>query len=148
MREIQSQVTINQPKDKVWQIISDITAMENYMPGVKEVHLTSDEKSGAGASRHCIFEDGIELSEQVLNWNEGQGYTLQTTAFVKVPMRENVITFALASQGENTVVTQSMRYKMKGGLVAPIMEFMATGMMKKAINGALDGLKQYVEAQA
>lgn len=148
MREIQSQITINKPKDKVWAILSDLTAMGNYMPGIDEVHFTSDEKRGMGAARHCTFDDGIELFERVIDWNDGHGYTLETTKFVKVPMRANQITFGLTSNNGHTVVTQSMRYQMKGGILAPIMEIVATGMMKKAINGALAGLKQYTEAQS
>ncbi len=148
MREIQSQVTIDKPQAQVWDILSDITAMGNYMPGIKEVHFTSENKEGVGAARHCTFEDGVELHERVLRWQEGQGYTLETTQFVNVPMKANEITFSLAEDGNKTVLTQSMQYRMKGGLFAPIMELMATGMMKKAINGALAGLKEYVEAQA
>lgn len=147
MRKIQSQVIINKAQEQVWDVLSDLTAMGNYMPGVKDVHFTSDNKYGVGASRHCTFDDGVELYERVLQWHEGQGYTLETTQFVKVPMKENEITFSLAADGDKTVLTQSMRYKMKGGIFAPIMEMMAAGMMKKALNGALAGLKTYVETQ-
>ena len=148
MREIQSQVIINKPQTQVWDVLSDLTAMGNYMPGIQDVHFTSENKQGVGASRHCTFKDGVELHERVLRWQEGQGYTLETTQFVNVPMRENEITFSLTADGSKTVLTQSMRYKMKGGIFAPIMELMATGMMKKALNGALVGLKEYVEAQS
>lgn len=147
MREIQSQVTINKPMEQVWSILSDLTAMGNYMPGIKDVHFTSTNKQGVGAARHCTFEDGVELHERVREWNEGEGYTLETTKFVNVPMQENVITFHLAPEGQQTVLTQSMQYKMKGGIFAPIMELMAMGMMKKALNGALSGFKTYAEAQ-
>ena len=145
MRQIESTITIKKPKAAVWATLSDLTAMGNYMPGIKQVYLTSEEQRGESAARHCTFDDGVELFERVIKWEEGRGYTLETTKFVKVPMEENRITFTLADQGDQTLVTQSMRYKMKGGLLAPVMEIMATGMMKKALNGALSGLKTYVE---
>lgn len=148
MRTIQSQITINQPKEKVWAILSDITAMENYMPGVQNVQLISENSQGIGAARHCTFEDGVELQERVIKWDEGNKYTLETTKFVNVPMKENQITFSLRPNGSNTQVTQSMEYKMKGGIFAPVMELMAKGMMTKAINGALGGLKAYAEEKA
>ena len=148
MKEIQAQVTINKPTDDVWKILSDLTAMGNYMPGIQNVYFTSDSKSGVGAARHCIFEDGIELSERVIKWDEDRGYTLETTQFVNVPMKSNQITFSLKPDGNKTIVSQSMLYEMKGGILAPIMEIMATGTMKKALNGALSGLKNYAEAQS
>lgn len=148
MREIRSQVSIKKSKAKVWDVLSDITAMQSYMPGIKDVHFTSDSKQGVGASRYCTFEDGVELHERVIQWQNGQGYTLETIQFINVPMKANEITFSLAEAEENTILIQSMRYQMKGGILAPIMERMASGMMKKALNGALAGLKEYVEAQS
>ena len=148
MQSIQSQISINRPKAEIWAILSDLTAMGNYMPGIKDVHLTSETEGGVGAARYCTFEDGIELHERVVDWNEGEEYSLETTKFVKAPMRENKITFSLAAEGDATVVTQTMRYAMKGGIFAPIMEMMAKGMMAKAINGALSGLKTYAEARS
>lgn len=148
MRELQSQITINKSIDEVWTILSDLTAMGNYMPGIQSVDFTSDAKHGVGAARHCVFEDGIELHERVLNWDDGEGYTLETTKFVNVPMKSNQIRFSLLSEGNQTVVSQSMRYRMKGSIFAPIMEFMARGMMIKSIDGALLGLKNYAEAQS
>lgn len=148
MRTIQSKVTINQPKDKVWAILSDLTAMRNYMPGIQSVRFTSESKRGVGTARHCIFDDGVELHEKVYQWDEGNGYTLETTQFVKVPMKSNQITFSLTSDGDKTIVSQSMQYQMKGGLIAPLMERFATGMMKKALDGALQGLKQYAETSS
>lgn len=148
MKTVESEVLIERPKAQVWKVLSDLTSTAQYMPGLSELHLTSENKSGAGASRHCKFADGVELHEQVVQWDEGNGYTLKTTEFVKVPMKSNEIYFQLRADGNRTVVQQSMQYQMKGGLIAPLMEIMAKGMMKKTIDKALDGLKTYVEAQS
>ena len=147
MAHIASQITIQRSKEDLWNILSNLTAMQQYMPGIKEVRFTSDERQGVGAARHCTFNDGVQLFEEVVAWNPGQGYTLKTTQFVKVPMKENDITFSLQSDGDNTIVTQSMDYQMKGGIFAPIMAILAKGMMKKALDGALTGLKAFAENQ-
>ena len=145
MRTIESSVHIQAPPERVWGVLSDLTAMRAYMPGLESVALTSGEARGVGAARHCVFEDGVELHEQVVSWTEGTGYTLETTAFEGVPMRSNRIAFRVAPAPDGTTVTQSMTYAMKGGLLAPLMERMAGGMMRKALDGALGGLKGYVE---
>ncbi len=63
------------------------------------MNLLSKVKSGPGAARHCLFEDGIELTERVIDWDEGSGYMLETTAFVGVPMRSNIVTFRVEGDG-------------------------------------------------
>ena len=145
MHTIEEQIQIDAPPERTWGVLSKITAMRAYMPGIKEVRLLSDRDSGEGAERHCVFEDGVELTERVIAWREGAGYTLETTTFVGVPMRSNVITFAIAGSGATTTVTQSMRYQMQGWILAPLMERAAVGMMRKALRGALGGLKAHVE---
>lgn len=148
MRTVTSHVTIDRPPDAVWRILADLTAMGQYMPGIATVRLTSTSPNGIGAARHCVFDDGVELEERVTHWEEGTGYTLETTRFVKVPMRANTITFALRPDAGGTIVSQTMQYSMKGGPVAPLMEVMAKPRMMEALNGALGGLKAYAEAQA
>lgn len=146
MHDIQASVHIDAPRERVWAVLSDLTAMRAYMPGLERVDLVSDTVQGVGATRHCVFGDGVELTERVIAWTPGTGYTLETTAFTGVPMRSNEITFALADDGTRTTVTQSMRYAMKGGLIAPLLARMARGRMLTALTGALNGLKQFVEA--
>ena len=147
MHTLQDEIHIDAPAERTWAVLSDITAMRDYMPGVCEVRLESDSSSGTGATRHCEFEGGIELTERVVEWHEGSGYTLETTSFVGVPMRSNVITFHVEPHGDTSRVTQSMRYGMKGGPLAPVMERMAAGRMRTAIRDALRGLKDHVERQ-
>ena len=60
-------------------------------------------------------------------------------------MRTNVITFSLRGDGNQTTLTQTVRYEMKGWILVPLVERMAAGMMSRALNGALSGFKQYAE---
>lgn len=145
MTRIDSEITINAPPERTWAVLGDLTAVRHYMPGIAQVEMASEARSGVGAARHCVFKDGVELSERVIEWTEGVGYVLETTSFKGVPMKSNVITFSIDGSGRTSTVSQSMRYEMKGGIFAPIMERMARGMMRKAVRGALNGLKSHVE---
>lgn len=145
MNSVEDRIRIDAPAERTWAVLSDLTAMREYMPGVQEVRMLSESGSGAGATRHCRFEDGIELTERVTDWHEGSGYTLETTTFIGVPMRSNVITFRVEGDGPTTTVTQSMRYSMKGGVLAPVMERVAAARMRKALRGSLEGLREHVE---
>ncbi|MDX1418874.1 MAG: SRPBCC family protein [Rubricoccaceae bacterium] len=147
MNDVQRSVTIDAPRDRVWDVLSDLTAMRAYMPGLASVEHVGEAERGVGAARHCVFADGVELTERVTDWREGTGYTLETTAFKGVPMASNEIRFVLSGDARQTTVTQSMRYAMKGGILAPLLERMAKGRMVSALDGALGGLKEHVEAR-
>lgn len=146
MNSVQASTTIDAPPEHVWAVLSDLTAMRAYLPGLASVRLLSGPEAGVGAARHCVFEDGVELTECVTDWRDGAGYTLETTAFKGVPMRSNEITFDIDGEGDRTTVTQSMRYAMRGGPLAPLLERLAKGRMVSALDGALGGLKRHVEA--
>lgn len=145
MPELQASVPIDRPRREVLATLQDLTAMRAYMPGLIQVQLTSDVAQGVGATRHCKFEGGVELHERVITWEADQGYTLETTAFKGVPMKSNLITFAVTGNDTSATVTQTMRYEMKGGPFAPLLGWMARGRMQQALQGALDGLKAYLE---
>ena len=146
MNQIDASVTIEAPAERTWDVLSDLTAMADYMPGATSVRLVSDHATGPGATRHCVFDDGVELTERVRDWDDGaRTYTLETTEFKKVPMRSNVVTFAVSGDGSGSKVTQVMRYEMKGGPLAGLLERLAAGKMNKALSTALAGLKEHVE---
>ena len=146
MNEVRSSIRVAVSKQRAWEVLSDLTAMGKYMPGIAEVRFTSDSVDGVGAARHCRFKDGVELFERVVEWKPKERMVLEVTECKGVPMRSNVITFSLSDEGGKTTLTQSMRYQMKGWIFAPLVEKMASGMMKKALNGALEGFKSFVEA--
>lgn len=146
MRQVEQAIEISAPSGAVWDVLSDLTAMQHYMPGATSVRITSDEAEGVGAARHCVFSDGVELAERVVEWDEDSGFVLETTEAVKVPMRSNQVRFQIESRGEATLVRETMEYSMKGGIAAPLLERMAAGRMQAAMTGSLQGLKAYVEA--
>lgn len=145
MNTVEEQIEIQATPEQTWAALTPLDRMKNYMPGIDSVEILSDADQGPGAARHCRFADGVELTERVVSWDEGKGYTLETTEFVGAPMRSNVITFRIEASEQGAVVTQSMTYAMKGWVFAPLMEKMAVGVMRKALRGALTGLKAHVE---
>lgn len=145
MPEIKASIEINASQADTLATLQDLTAMKAYMPGVVRVGFTSEHRDGVGAARHCVFENGVELHERVVAWDASRGYTLETVSFKGVPMESNVITFAVDGDDSTSEVIQTMRYRMKGGLLAPLLGVMARGTMEKALAGALGGLKAHLE---
>ena len=146
MRQVEQHIEVAASAEAVWAVLADLTSMRHYMPRTESVKITSDGSQGIGAARYCVFADGVELGERVVEWDEGSGYVLETTKVVKVPMQSNRVTFRIEPQGEGTIVRETMEYSMKGGFVAPLLERLAAGRMQAAMAGSLGGLKAYVEA--
>jgi uncharacterized protein YndB with AHSA1/START domain len=48
------------PPDRVWRVLGTLDAlkMERYDPGVTRSQITSDARTGIGATRRCDFETG------------------------------------------------------------------------------------------
>ena len=70
MRRVTASVEIAAPISETWAVLKDLTAMREYMPGLKSVTITSQQTEGVGASRHCVFQDGVQLTERVVEWRE------------------------------------------------------------------------------
>ena len=64
MNEVTASIDLDIPIERAWALLSDLTGMRNYMPGLAEVAVTSSAADGVGATRHCRFEDGVELTER------------------------------------------------------------------------------------
>ena len=64
-------VRIGSSKEKVWNAIADIGAVERLHPYIVLSRVTSTKESGIGATRdlHCSHY-GIELKERVVTWKE------------------------------------------------------------------------------
>lgn len=133
-----SSVEIARPIETVRTVLSDLSAVSEDTPGTRSVEFLDSPTRRVGASRPCLCEDGVELYEAVRELDEGCGYALSTTRFVKGPMQSNEIRFA--------VVTQSVRYQMNGGVLAPLLNQLAMGMVRRALDGALGGLKRHLES--
>jgi uncharacterized protein YndB with AHSA1/START domain len=64
---IDAEVTriINGSHDQVWELLTDLTTVNEWHPEVKSVDLLSSHKKGIGATRLCHFYDGTSVKETV-----------------------------------------------------------------------------------
>ena len=85
MTILKSQIRINAPKEQVWAELANLGDIQNYHPGVKISHYTSETKKGIGASRHCDFGANRTIEESAIDWKEGEEYTLKLHSGKKMP---------------------------------------------------------------
>ncbi len=145
MGSIVTSVRIEAPKEKVWEVLSDLGSIYKWNPGIEHSYTTSDEATGENATRQCDLPNGAFLRERATNWSEGEGFTIDVYE-TSLPVKESFVDFRATADGEATVVNLKMDYKLKFGPIGALMDVAFAG--RQARNGMaelLGGLKDYVE---
>ena len=145
MGSFATSVRIEAPKDRVWEVLSDLGSIYKWNPGIAHSFTTSDAARGDNAMRQCDLPDGGFLRERAFNWSEGEGFTIDIYE-TSLPLKESLVDFRATPDGEATVVNLKMDYKLKFGPIGVLMD--AVFASRQARNGMADllaGLKDYVE---
>ena len=146
MASVTATTKINASKEAVWAVLANIGAISNWNPGVSKSYVTSDRARGDGAERHCdLGTKGDYLKERALDWREGEGFKIEVYD-TNLPLKRNVVTFSLQSDGEGTVVSVSPDYELKFGPIGVVMDRLcARAQLRKGMADLLAGLKYHVE---
>ncbi len=144
MSKITKEVEINTPKAKVWSVLADIGAVENYNPVVTKSFYTSDNKQGIGTSRHCDLLPMGSVEERIIEWDEGESYKIEIFEGKAIPFK-GTGTFELTDNGKSTNVKMTFEPMMGNGIFGKIMGFMMKEKMNKMIAGVVIGLKHHLE---
>ncbi len=144
MPSINREIKIDQEQLTVWNILSDIGAIENFNPTVKKSFCTSEEKSGIGASRHCDLLPMGSVEERVTRWEKGKMLSMEIYESKGTPMLGEAL-FTLSKEGDGTLATMKLDYKMKGGFAGKFMGLMMRGKLERTVEGILSGLKTHSE---
>ncbi|MCI0817515.1 MAG: SRPBCC family protein [Chloroflexi bacterium] len=145
MGSFATSVRIEAPKERVWEVLSDLGSIYKWNPGITHSYTTSEAATGENAMRQCDLPGGGFLRERAFNWSEGEGFTIEIYE-TSLPMKESFVDFRATAEGEATVVKLKMDYKLKFGPVGALLDAVFVG--RQARNGMaelLGGLKEYVE---
>jgi uncharacterized protein YndB with AHSA1/START domain len=148
MTTIQHEVYIAAPPAQVWQALADFGNIAIYNPGVSHSYLTSEQEQGVGMTRHCdLTLPGASLEERIIDWQEGQSYTLEIYQGQKLPPVHYIhVTLAVQPESEGSRASTRMEYKLKYGFLGALMDrLMVNKGMSGGMQGLLAGLKHYCE---
>lgn len=104
------------PADKAWQKLKDLSLAHNYVPGINECRITTQQKEGVGASRR-VSGPQQALDETVTEWNEGRGFTIRLHKGDKppAPFREATFTYRIDKIDDKSCkLTCTMTYEVAG----------------------------------
>ena len=135
------------PWEKVWTILADLGAIQNFNPVVKKSYYTSETREGVGASRVCEFRPLGAIEESALDWQEGRSFTLDIRPLKKAPpFRKATARCQLNSVGQRTRVAVDIEYTLRFGLLGRLLDaLMFRPQFGKAVPEILLGLKHYIE---
>ncbi len=143
MSKVSAEIHIDAPREKVWDILSDLGAVSVWNPVIANSYYTSEAKGGVGAGRHCDFPDGGYLGERVAEWEPGKALRLDIVEG-SVPFDDFYGAYQLRSEGTGTAVTMTLGFEVKPG--APVEPSEAERQNREElIPAVLAGLKHYAE---
>ncbi|MBL4709927.1 MAG: SRPBCC family protein [Flavobacteriales bacterium] len=148
MTTFSKQIKISAPKQKIWEIISDLGAIQNFHPGVSKSYYTTEKKEGIGAARICELQPSGKIEETVKQWNEGHGFLLQIDSIEKSPpVKDFKGRFELVELNEHdTQASLTVYYRMKLGAIGHLLnKLILQPKMEKNIESLLKGLKVHSE---
>jgi carbon monoxide dehydrogenase subunit G len=147
MTRLNREVRIDAPKERVWQILADFGGVSVYNPTVPNSFSTSDSNGGEGATRHCDLAPFGSVDERILEWREGEGYTLEIYSSEKTPpFKRAIASLDLSQDGEGTIVNGTLEYSLKYGPLGAVMDsMMVRAKFETAWSRLFAGLKHYAE---
>ncbi|MEY3674363.1 MAG: hypothetical protein RJB47_1071 [Pseudomonadota bacterium] len=143
IREIQIQL----PQDKVWAKLADFGNICHGHPAVKKSFITSAQKTGVGATRHCdLTMMGATAEERVIEWTEGQSITIEIYELHNMPGIDKLtLQLSARSVTGGTVMRGEMNYTMKNWFFDIMNSVMMKSMNAKLLDGIMAGHKKYME---
>ncbi len=132
-----------------WNRLRDLRAAAHYVPGVVRVELTGERREGIGASRRVLREDGDSIDESVIEWRDGEGFSLRLHREEDgppPPFERAEFRYALVPRGAGSRVTTELRYTLRWGALGRLLDRLAIeGVVREQVRGVAAGLARYCD---
>jgi uncharacterized membrane protein len=148
-QEVSTQIVIEQPLDQAWQKLRDISLAHNYVPGIVNTEIVSENTEGVGASRYVYRNARSYIQETVEEWNEGHGFLIRLHKGDKPapPFKTAWFRYELQDQdGDKTLFTATMNFELPWGPLGSFLEKRLAGVVKKTVADVACSMKLYYES--
>jgi hypothetical protein len=140
-------IFIAAPPETVWEAIADLEAVQAYNPSVSKASLLDGPRSGVGAGRTCLTEQG-EVVERVVAWDEPNAIEMQLVSS-PWPIRHMRWRTEVRAQALGTDVSQELTYAPSLGALGQVLDaLMMRRKMDRAVAAVFESLKSYCEERA
>jgi len=135
MTSFRHTIDIATTPDRTWQVLGDITSVDQWIPGVVAVTRT-------GSGRLCSFDDGHTQNEEILDYSpETRSYRYRIEG-APIPVTDNTGTFAVEDvDGQARVIWQSSFTALDSAMESQLAE-----MWEPYLPLVLTNLKKLIES--
>ncbi|TDG12557.1 SRPBCC family protein [Seongchinamella unica] len=141
-------VTLDMPLADAWALLADFSLAHHYVPGLTRTEIVSAASSGLGARRRVYTGDKF-LEETIIDWREGQGFTLRLHQGEKPmpPFRRAEFDYRLSPEGaDRTRATLALPFVMPLGVFGRLLgRNLILPVMKKQLVAVAAGMKHFYE---
>lgn len=138
MARLRNTVGIDATPDAVWEVLGDLAATTEWLPGTIAARMDDD-------VRTCTTADGFDIRERITDYSpERRSYRFEHLA-LPVPVRDSRGAFTVepAEEGRAEVVLETSFEALE-----PAQEKQVAQMMDGALRQALESLRRRVEQGA
>ncbi len=137
---------MNASSSKIWGVLSDYSNIQAFHPRVQTVDQLSDSDRGLGAKRRCNFYDKTSAVEEIIDWNEGQSFTVVITEAAMPVVDATAIMGVNKIDEHRSQVFLELTYTPKWGILGKIIDVVMLRMaMRRIFSQVLKGLQHHVE---
>ncbi len=145
MTTLEHQIIINAPKEKVFDALENLELVQEYNPSVLSARYISHDRAGVGAARECnLGKDGL-IRERVTAVVDNQSISMELYEH-NWPLEFMTWTTRLENVNGNTLLSQSLEYKVKFGLLGALLDrLMMKNKLDSTIASVFESMKLYIE---
>ncbi len=141
METIKRNLIIDAPQAAVWSALADFQAVGNFHPYITSVDLNTKHNGGLGSKRTCYFKDGTQISEEIVDWREGESYTILASNY-SFPLKSMHASMGVKVVDGKSEAFMKMEYVPKFGPLGKLMGMLLMNrMMAKRMDDILMGLR-------
>lgn len=153
MPKIESRITINAPREVVWQLAQDVEKLPDILPDLDSLSVLEREEKTGGVTRTVTSWKGrIRQFNRRVDWTEEDLWSNEEHAcrfwLLKGDFNKYEGEWRFLSKGENTEVVLDLEYEIIIPLVGALMEKVVQKLMQSNSDGMLQALKTEAERRA
>jgi len=136
MTTLRHEIQAKCPPERVWALLSDLTAVERYNPNVRSASIDGGRRADVGAQRVCELVPKGRVVERVTHWENGRAVGLEVVES-DWPIHFMRWVTRLEPAGDSTRITQELEYRVKFGPAGWLLDRV---VMKRKLSASLDTL--------
>jgi len=125
MTTVSSEIPVALSPAEAWQKLSDLSQPDMYVQGLTHVEFTTELTQGVGASRQVTQGKSLRLDETVVEWREGEGFSLRLHRGDKgpiPPLSSHFFDYSIIERDGHCYLSNSMRYTVGLGLFGRLLD--------------------------